>query len=293
MVPVHRRKAHYFPVESEPFRMKAGLFRLGRDFGNGPADRQYFQRDDQARFYRLEKKRILRSHPDRLRALEDSAARAFQLEALTWMSQRIESEHDLHCETSGRPDCDAMLDDFHRLSLLLQEDFALIQKSDEGKERLTLFSICFPSGWRPEPLLGEGFSRIHAPVPDFEDLASQSEQLVRAMIQRGPYVRFVWSLTADPRLDHHPDDAPRDRWTDDSPGYFRVERQVTVPFPQFGGSLFLIRTYVYPFDELSGEERELLFEVTESLPDVIKRYKGIDSATQSVLARAAGRWAVD
>ena len=52
------------------------------------------------------------------------------------------------------------------------------------------------------------------------------------MIERGPYVRFVWTLSADDCLDHHPEEGNRLPWdSHQGRGWLRVERQVTVPFP--------------------------------------------------------------
>jgi hypothetical protein len=39
--------ARYFPIESGRYEVKPGLFKFGTDFGNGDADRQVFQIDDQ------------------------------------------------------------------------------------------------------------------------------------------------------------------------------------------------------------------------------------------------------
>lgn len=287
--PTTRPSPRYFPIERGPFRMTAGLVRMGHDFGNGRVDEQFFQRDEQAAQYRIEKERILKLRPGRLQALNGESCTEFQVEVLTWMRRQLKQEHS-DIGPRRLPDShDSLIEKFKQLSLEVQEDFALIQKSGDEEDKLVLVSVCFPSGWKPETLLGAGFDRIHAPVPEFSDLANRSRQLVRAMTTRGPYVRFVWSLTADPRLDHHPEESPRDPWSSESEGYLRVERQITVPFPAFGGSLFLIRTYVYPLHQLSLVQRCILCEVTEALPPSIKTYKGFGPETLDVLKRAAAR----
>ena len=43
--------ARYFPVKATPLRMEAGLLRHGTDLGNGPADRLFFQVDEQLQRY--------------------------------------------------------------------------------------------------------------------------------------------------------------------------------------------------------------------------------------------------
>ncbi len=286
---VNTAPARYFVVQRGAFRMSPGLYRLGHDFGNGLSEYLFFQRDRTAAAYRREKEQVFSAHPERLRSLSDRRAQGLQARAFLWMNARFESEHGFcpidsdsaAVDSRGGPD----ESDFREFSLAIQEDFALIQRDAEGKDRIVLVSVCFPSGWRPEKLLGKSFLETHSPVPEFGELSRRSRQLVTAMVERGPYVRFVWSITADSRLDHHPDHAPRDSWTQDSPGYLRVERQVTVPFPQHHGSLFLIRTYLYPFAELEPNEREVLKRAFVGLPHSVREYKGLREGYSEVLQR--------
>lgn len=270
----------YFVVERKPFRMTPGLFRLGQDFGNGNADRLAFQRDAQFEHYRAEKERVLSRYPERVQLLWSPKPQALQKSAYAWMRARLFDEHSVEVPPlTGAPE----EGDFRALALHMQEDFTLLQQTPDGDGIQVLLSVCFPSGWRPETLLGRTFLQTHAPVPDFEEIASKSRQLVRAMVERGPYVRFVWSVTADERLDHHPDHAPRDSWTDASVGYLRIERQVTIPFPEERGSLFLIRTYLYAFGDLTVEERAVLSDALATLPESILAYKGLSEQIPRVL----------
>src|SRR5438093_11929596 len=47
--------ARYFPIESGRYEVKPGLFKFGTDFGNGGADRQVFQIDDEFPRYQAAK----------------------------------------------------------------------------------------------------------------------------------------------------------------------------------------------------------------------------------------------
>ena len=107
--------------------------------------------------------------------------------------------------------------------------------------------------------------------------------MLRSMIDRGPYVRFVWTVRADDALDHHPDHGDRRPWTSTSPGYLRVERQLTWPFPDHRASLFVIRTYVQPFAALTAPEKETLRQAVECMPLAFKAYKGIPEDAALVL----------
>jgi len=272
--------ARYFIVEPTPLRMRPGLFKLGRDFGNGSEDAQFFQADVARDVYLEQKRLVLSKYPERLAWLNDASVEARLRVIGRWMVEQSASELGLN--EPGLSQAFKRADDprgeWLALSCAVQEDFAILELSEDGGDRLALLSVCFPSGWQPELLLGKSFQHVHAPVVEFDEVAQKSEQLVRAMVERGPYVRFVWTVTADGRLDHHPHLAPRDAWALESTGYLRVERQITVPFPQLRMSLFLIRTYLYPFHELSSLERSTLFSAVNHLSPAILSYKGLQGS---------------
>jgi hypothetical protein len=263
--------------------MSPGLLRFGTDFGNAAADRQFFQQDATRGEYLTEKRRILDARPARLRQLDDGRSRALLGAVANWMRRTLKEE-DARGGVSLDPASNAA---FRELSLAIQEDFAIVEQTDAGADRLILLSVCFPSGWQPERLLGKDFSFVHGPVPAFEAVQKKRRQLVSAMVERGPYVRFVWTVTPDAALDHHPVDAPRKPWSEVDGGVLRVERQVTVPFPQHKGALFLIRTYRYAFSELATSERATLRSALTFMPPDIARYKGLSTSLPLILERLA------
>lgn len=272
--------ARYFIVEPTPLRMRPGLFKLGQDFGNGTEDAQFFQADSERDLYSDQKRLVLSTYPERLVWVREP-----DVESRLQVIGRFMVEHAAR-ELGWRDPAllrdfqtpEPMRDAWSTLSCAIQEDFAVVELNEAGDDRLVLLSVCFPSGWQPERLLGKSFRHVHAPVAEFDDVAQKSEQLVRAMVERGPYVRFVWTVTADGRLDHHPRVAARDAWTTASTGYLRQERQITVPFPKLGMSLFLIRTYRYAFDQLSNLERSTLLSAVKQLSPAIAAYKGLQDS---------------
>lgn len=267
--------ARYFPVRPRPYRMEAGLVPFGRDFGNGPRDRLYFQVDDELDRYRRARREVgTRRH----RLLEGGRARRACHEAvLAWMSAVLQREHpDL---AGGTPRS------YGALAAAVQEDFAVLRRRPDGRSEAVAVFVSFPSGWRPEAIGGADFARIHEPVPGFAENPAAAASMVTAMIERGPYVRFVWTVTADDRLDHHPDTSRRVAWADATQGWLRVERQVTVPFPAVGAALFLIRTYLYPFGSLGAGERRVLAAALEQMPPEIARYKGLAGEAGSIARR--------
>jgi hypothetical protein len=255
--------------------MQPGLQRFGTDFGNGEADQRFFPLDDDAPRYLAEKARVLDRYPQRsvgdLRGPADAAAIAT---AQGWLCST------LHAEGYG---------DFSALGLvelgpLLCDDFAVVRLEPDGADRLLWVHACFPGGWRPEHVVGKSFVQVHAAVPAFGAATTKAESLVSAMVSRGPYVRFVWTISADDALDHHPEQGQQIAWQAGTErGFLRVERQVTVPLPSASASVFLIRTYVYGFDELSPAERATLSSALAQMPADVARYKRLDSAIPRAL----------
>ena len=81
------------------------------------------------------------------------------------------------------------------------------------------------------------------------------------------YDRKLAESEADDVLDHHPEEGVRTAWTPESrSGWLRVERQVTVPFPDVNAALFVIRTYLYPFESLACEEQRDLRSALRAMP---------------------------
>jgi dimethylamine monooxygenase subunit A len=280
--------AHFFPVKAEPLRMQPGLFRFGHDFGNGRDDTRHLLRDSSAPDYRAAKRRVLEVDSGRaLLGTGDESRHAVYQAISEWLRQTLHTEHGIELPPRQLSNAELVREAYVEIALALQEDFVVLHRGTNGSEQAALVCVCFPSAWRPERIAGRSFLDLHASVPEFESVAARSATLVSAMIERGPYVRFVWNVVADSRLDHHPDRSPRAPWTADQPGFLRVERQLSVPFAAQQASLFLIRTYLYPLSELSTEERSTLRSALTLMTEPVRRYKGLASALPGILARLA------
>lgn len=282
--------ARYFPVSAKPLRMQAGLLRFPIDLGNAEADTHFFQLDDEAPRYVAAKQVLLvpggsPTGPRHALLERDEAEAEAHATVLAWIDRTLDHEH---------PDRPGLFESPHsaydaRLRLL-QEDAVVLHRDSQGRDAAIMIHVCFPSGWRPERILGASFASIHVPVPDFVDDPRAATSMADAMIERGPYVRFVWALYGDDVLDHHPDGGGKLPWPDATEGFLRVERQITVPFPDVDASLFLIRTYLQPFAALTPEQRGILVAAVECMPEPIRRYKGLlgHEARVVALLRDAG-----
>jgi len=268
--------------------MEAGLTRFGADFGNGAADSRFFQFDAQAQVTLAAKRTVLeRFGPMPSPRCRTAAEREAHRAVLSWLGATLHEEASEHCR-GARPTPHEPALHYDFFARQIQEDFAVVHVDESGGNAIIAAHVCFPSGWRPERILGRDFLAIHARVPEFERVGEASSKLVSAMTTRGPYVRFVWTLSADAALDHHPDHGERASFADpDARGYLRVERQLTVPFPDVRASLFLIRTYLYPFDSLEEHQRRDLFSAIQAMSPALRKYKGIlgfETLIQELLA---------
>ena len=256
--------------------MEAGLFAFGTDFGNGAADTRFFQFDAQVEETLAAKRAVLERFGPLPGALCRTKAEVDAHRAvLSFMDATLREEAPERW--GGEPRAPAEPGEHYAaIARRIQEDFAVVHVDASGANAIIAAHVCFPSGWRPERILGRDFSTIHAPIPEFERVGAAASKLVDAMLTRGPYVRFVWTVSPDAALDHHPDHWERLSFSDQAArGYLRVERQLTVPFPDVSASLFLIRTYLYPFDSLDEPERRVLRSAIDGMSPALRRYKGL------------------
>ncbi len=264
-------RARYFPISLQPLKMTAKLARFGTDFGQRAHDRRFFQIDSQRSLYLAEKRR---APPERhVLGSADRAARTARAAVLAWMQATLAREAPEVLDECAR-DREAR-DEFDALARALQEDFCVLCAGEANAGRATVLDVRFPSGWRPERLADASFRAIHAPVPGLLSHPGAAESMVRTVVERGPFVRFVWTLSPDDRLDHHPEATGRASWQHARGVWLRVERQVTVPLPEARASLFLIRTYQYSFAELSLDQRERALAALALMPPELRAYKNL------------------
>jgi len=173
---------------------------------------------------------------------------------------------------------------FQALTLSLQEDFVVMRPGRDGHLRASLLSVAFPSGWRPEEKLGQSMFEIHTPVAENQALQRSARALSEAMQCKGPFVRYVWTLSGSGALSRDPAEDSFVNISKAEQLWFRCERQITVPlFEQ--GSLFLIRVFVEPLHETLAApgRRDRLMQSLASMSDAVLAYKGITCARELLL----------
>jgi Protein of unknown function (DUF3445) len=165
------------------------------------------------------------------------------------------------------------------LALALQEDLVIVR--DDGEMGISeLMHVCFPSHWNPGERVGQSLVGLHEPVANNEQLLKASKNTLQAMVNKGPFVRFVWSLNSTDELNLNPAFHRQGRkkplGDDPSQWFFRVERQTTLPMPELKRSLFTIRILIAPLPSVLNDERKnLLVQAVLSMDEKLLAYKGL------------------
>jgi hypothetical protein len=183
---------------------------------------------------------------------------------------------------------------FDALALTCQEDIVIMRGVPDGIDIAEALHVCFPSGWDPREKAGTNFATIHMPVAENDKLVGSSQNLMKALLTKGPYVRFGWGLGADFDLDNHTA-SPRRRMPADALGnpdqvaanvWIRAERQTTYPMPALGRGLFTIKVYVNPLIERVQAEPYMgqrLINLIESATPAVRAYKGFAEYAEPLL----------
>ena len=166
---------------------------------------------------------------------------------------------------------------FSNIAMQIQEDIAIHRLGDD-RDWLAATHICFPSGWLPDEKIGRSFSEIHEPIPGFN--LKTSRKMVEAMVYNGPFERFVWSPVFEDRINFHPS-TPKKKFDPSNPCVFvKVERQLTIGFPEHRASLFVMRQFLIRDDI----DKLALAESLKSMTQEQRVYKGISENFNELVA---------
>ena len=283
--------AKYTPWTKGVYDVSPSLKPLGTDYGNGAADARWFQFDSRREEFLASKHRAIAENPDKyvFRAgLTGDVERAAFKEMAFRLSVEYPQDFGFEFGSDGlkvatETDPVTVLGGLDELAMVVQEDICVVSTS-EGKDWLSYLHICSPSHWRASEKIGKPFFDVHEVIPGFDKVNRVAGSLVEAMVQKGPFVRFVWGVESDDRPNHHPDAPyghdPRD-WDgrDFSKGRFwvRSERQVIWGLPEVGAALFTITVSHMPGSEVldSPYLRDSLVASLESMSPESRKYKGL------------------
>lgn len=300
----------YFPIERGLYEVGPGLKNLGTDLGQGDFDKKVFQIDsdflkarqnkidclvensakyilrhdfpvgDEAHVAKVVLQLLIKEYPE----LFVLNSKGNELQCLkTGDLIRFNEKFEL-IDFSGPRGVQSLLD---ALLLQVQEDLAITRRTDSETDFLAYLNLCCASHWSPADKIGKNFGRVHAPIPGNEKLVKAAKNLVEAMINKGPFVRFVWSFVTDTRLNHHPEPPPgvdpvywKGRSFDalsENPFFLRVERQVTWGIPELDLSIFTIRISFIPALDIKANPKwsEQMRSALQSMSPESRQYKGV------------------
>lgn len=226
--------------------------------------------------------RVLRSELDEATAEATVRVLAERL-AKEWPSFFSLGE-ELECRLTGER-VPMSADGLDLLAMNLPCDLAIV-KQDGDRDWNAYLHVSQPSHWRPEEKIGLPFVATHVPIPHFEKVNAAAPKLVEAMVSRGPWVRFVWGFETDTELDHHPDRATG-RSFNTKPFVVRTERQVLLPLPQCGASIFLIGVGFIDRGTILADAglRCPLRAALVGMSPQAREYKGVSAEFEGLLAQ--------
>ena len=314
------------------FEVKADLFPLPSTI-NGKLEQKHFEQDNQLEFFITERLRLFEANLGRCRLIEtddeaglvEALHRVFGLYAKDHPELIALEPDGVHLRFLGlRLNCSgartriepvieriqpttlgervaAWLERqtgvarlFDALTLACQEDIVIMRGGVAETAHAEALSVCFPSGWDPKEKLAQNFERIHEPIADNAKLLRSSGNTMKALLTKGPFIRFSWGLTINPSLDNHPQapkPVPPQAWLEHPSElvkhtFLRMERQTTYPMMDLERGLFSIRVYVTPLLERLRNDpslRERLTELLESVAPAVLAYKGMAVITPGIL----------
>ena len=174
------------------------------------------------------------------------------------------------------------------LCLAFEEDFAVI---DGPSATIPWLAVCLPSRWAPAEKLGRHFAEVHAPVADNALLVEASARLAQLVTGSERWERFVWTVSADPRLHQHPGRG-RVEWPEVADAEavlaqasLRHEHQTFIPVPGTGQAVFTIRVASEPLAAAlrSRDDAARLHAALASMSSAVLAYRGLAPVRERLL----------
>ena len=166
---------------------------------------------------------------------------------------------------------------FENIALQIQEDL-VIHKMTDDKDWVAAVHVCLPFGWHPDKQVGHSFEEIHQPVPGIN--LKHSRKMVEAMVNHGPFERFVWTVLFEDCINLHPS-RPRKSFDPKSPEvWVKVERQLTYGFPEHNAALFVLRQHLVPEKDIN---KPALAKTLSEMNEEQRKYKGFGKDIETVI----------
>ncbi|MFN0183158.1 MAG: heme-dependent oxidative N-demethylase subunit alpha family protein [Aquabacterium sp.] len=175
------------------------------------------------------------------------------------------------------------------LSLAFQDDFAIV---DGAQARVPWMAVALPSHWAPERKQGVHFTELHAPVADGGALRTAGRHLLALVSGQDAYERFVWTITAHPRLNAHPDHVDPAGWPAGADAvaigaaaWFRTERQSFLPLADRREAVFTIRVQTQPLAAAAvpPDRAARLHDAVSTMSEAVLAYRNLAGVREPLL----------
>lgn len=179
------------------------------------------------------------------------------------------------------------------LALAFEEDFAIVDAGGPGPATLPWMAVALPSHWAPREKCGLPFAQAHAPVADNALLMRAAQQLMALVTGGERWERFVWNISAHPRLHALPAHVDPLRWHgrfDPAQAWWRTERQTFIPVPGHPQAVFTINVQVQPLAAaIAPDQAAALHAAVSSMSPAVLAYRGLDAVREPLLRWLAAR----
>ncbi len=263
------------PLDGKPFRWSVGT--------RPAAISQWLAVDDTRHRTMVAKDAVLDNHLDQA-VITTAAGRPACDELLHAARRQLQEWHtgdyavtgdaiiDLRSQRQTQIDSTAPL---QTLARALPQDLCVLTPSDD-KWKLTAAAVCFTSRWNLADKIGCDLSRIHAPVPGYEQRVSSAVEHVMNRLGTDQVLqRSNWTLLETDELylpePANPSPPTGDVW---DLAWLRIERQSLHRLPRTRAVIFTIDTRVYRVDELEPADRRKLHDAVRRAPADVAAYKG-------------------
>ena len=232
-------------------------------------------------------------------AAEQPEAAAFDGQRLQahWLGWSVDFEGRVQDHGGGWPEIGPLLQQLAPewrlpalLSLAFAEDFAVVDGHDG---HIPWLAVALPSGWAPEEKVGRHFAEVHAPVADNKLVVNAASHLTKLVTGTEARERFVWTISAHPRLHAHPRRVDPLRWPAElepdalaAAAWWRTERQSFIPVPGQRQAVFTIGVQLQRLADAitTPQEAARVHEALASMSDAVLAYRGLADARGRLLA---------
>lgn len=175
---------------------------------------------------------------------------------------------------------------------MFEPDWVLLSPDASRNHPVVAGVVCSPSSWSLPEKLGLPIAGVHQPAPTVNaSLGRSIDSFLDKLIPGAAWQRENWGLSADDRLDHHPEIAaqPLTGQATLATTWLRLESQLLTSLPQTRAILFGIRVTVHRLDALAALPgvASRMARALFTMPSDVAEYKGLSRCREPLAGMLA------